>query len=131
MEAVLCITAKIGLVEINRPCEPARWRGRSLSLLWSAPFHPCCTNLYGEGEDRKEGATKSDHRAPIIANVIAGGNVSFKPHAHMLRRACGYALANRGHDTRALQAYLRHRDIQHTVRYTELSPTRFKDFWRD
>jgi hypothetical protein len=35
-----------------------------------------------------------------------------------------------GHDTRALQAYLGHRNIQHTVRYTGLSPTRFKDFWR-
>jgi site-specific recombinase XerC len=34
------------------------------------------------------------------------------------------------HDARALQAYLGHRNIQHTVRYTELSPTRFKDFWR-
>jgi hypothetical protein len=45
----------------------------------------------------------------------------------MLRHACGYALANRGHDTRALQAYLGHRNIQHTVRYTELSPTPFRD----
>lgn len=36
-----------------------------------------------------------------------------------------------GHDTRALQAYLGHRNIQHTVRYTELSPTRFQRFWRD
>jgi len=45
--------------------------------------------------------------------------------------ANGYALANKGHDTRALQAYLGHRNIEHTVRYTELSPTRFKDFWRD
>ena len=44
--------------------------------------------------------------------------------------ACGFALANKGHDTRALQAYLGHRNIQHTVRYTELSPGRFKDFWR-
>jgi len=35
-----------------------------------------------------------------------------------------------GDETRALQAYLGHRNIQHTVRYTELSPTRFKDFWR-
>jgi integrase len=51
-------------------------------------------------------------------------------HPHMLRHACGYAIANRGHDTRALQAYLGHKNIQHTVRYTELSPTRFKDFWR-
>jgi site-specific recombinase XerD len=42
----------------------------------------------------------------------------------------GFALANKGHDTRALQAYLGHRNIQHTVRYTELSPDRFKDFWR-
>ena len=52
-------------------------------------------------------------------------------HPHMLRHACGYALANKGHDTRVLQAYLGHKNIQHTVRYTELSPTRFKDFWRD
>ena len=40
----------------------------------------------------------------------------------MLRHACGFALANKGHDTRALQAYLGHKNIQHTVRYTELSP---------
>jgi site-specific recombinase XerD len=49
---------------------------------------------------------------------------------HMLRHACGYALANAGHDTRALQAWLGHKNIQHTVRYTELVPNRFKDFWR-
>ena len=59
------------------------------------------------------------------AGIEAG--FGFKAHPHMLRHACGYALANRGHDTRALQAYLGHRNIQHTVRYTELSPTRFKD----
>jgi site-specific recombinase XerD len=45
---------------------------------------------------------------------------------HMLRHACGYALANAGHDTRALQAWLGHKNIQHTVRYTELAPDRFK-----
>jgi site-specific recombinase XerD len=49
----------------------------------------------------------------------------------MLRHACGFALANKGHDTRALQAYRGHRNIQHTVRYTELAPTRFKNFWRE
>jgi site-specific recombinase XerC len=43
----------------------------------------------------------------------------------------GYALANKGHDTRALQAYLGHRSIQHTVRYTQLAPDRFKGFWKD
>jgi site-specific recombinase XerD len=54
-----------------------------------------------------------------------------KAHPHMLRHACGYTLANKGVDTRALQAYLGHKNIQHTVRYSELSPTRFKDFWRN
>jgi site-specific recombinase XerD len=49
---------------------------------------------------------------------------------HMLRHGCGYALANAGHDTRALQAWLGHKNIQHTVRYTELAPDRFKNLWR-
>ncbi len=63
----------------------------------------------------------------------AGGDakLGIKAHPHMLRHACGYALANKGHDTRALQAYLGHRNIQHTVRYTELAPERFKGFWQN
>jgi integrase len=68
--------------------------------------------------------------ARMIERAGRGAKLGFKAHPHMLRHACGYALANKGHDTRALQAYLGHRNIQHTVRYTELSPTRFKDFWR-
>ena len=68
--------------------------------------------------------------ARMVERVGAAAGFGFKAHPHMLRHACGYALANRGHDTRALQAYLGHKNIQHTVRYTELSPTRFKDFWR-
>jgi site-specific recombinase XerD len=47
------------------------------------------------------------------------------------RHACGFYLASNGYDTRAIQAYLGHKNIQHTVRYTELSPGRFKDFWND
>ena len=57
--------------------------------------------------------------------------LGFPIHVHMLRHSWGYALANAGHDTRAIQDWLGHRAIQHTVRYTELTPTRFKDFWRD
>jgi hypothetical protein len=68
--------------------------------------------------------------ARMVERAGAEAKLGFKAHPHMLRHACGYALANKGHDTRALQAYLGHRNIQHTVRYTELSPTRFKDFWR-
>jgi integrase len=69
--------------------------------------------------------------ARMLERAGTEAKFGFKPHPHMLRHACGYALANRGHDTRALQAYLGHKNIQHTVRYTELSPTRFKNFWRE
>ena len=55
----------------------------------------------------------------------------FPIHPHMLRHACGFKLANDGHDTRALQHYLGHKNIQHTVSYTEMAPDRFKDFLRD
>jgi integrase len=66
----------------------------------------------------------------LIKRIGERAGFAFPVHCHMLRHACGYALANAGHDTRALQDWLGHRSIQHTVRYTELSPTRFKDFWR-
>jgi type 1 fimbriae regulatory protein FimB/type 1 fimbriae regulatory protein FimE len=69
--------------------------------------------------------------ARLAERAGKAAKLGFKAHPHMLRHACGYALANKGHDTRALQAYLGHKNIQHTVRYTELSPTRFKSFWRD
>ena len=68
--------------------------------------------------------------AKMVERAGIAAKLEFKAHPHMLRHACGYALANAGHDTRSLQAYLGHRNIQHTVRYTELAPTRFKDFWR-
>ena len=66
----------------------------------------------------------------LMERAGEAAKLGFKAHPHMLRHACGFALANKGHDTRALQAYLGHKNIQHTVRYTELSPARFKDFWR-
>jgi type 1 fimbriae regulatory protein FimB/type 1 fimbriae regulatory protein FimE len=67
----------------------------------------------------------------MIARLGVAAGFDFGVHPHMLRHACGYQLANRGVDTRSLQAYLGHRNIQHTVRYTELAPTRFKNFWSD
>ena len=68
--------------------------------------------------------------ARMVERAAVEAKLGFPAHPHMLRHACGFALANKGHDTRALQAYLGHRNIQHTVRYTELSPARFRDFWR-
>jgi integrase len=53
----------------------------------------------------------------------------FPVHPHMLRHATGFYLANRGADTRLIQDYLGHRNIQHTVRYTALVPSRFKGLW--
>ena len=47
------------------------------------------------------------------------------------RHACGYYLASQGHDTRAIQAYLGHKNIHYTVRYTDISPHRFESFWQD
>lgn len=48
----------------------------------------------------------------------------------MLRHACGFALADNGVDTRLLQDYLGHRNIQHTVRYTASNAARFKGVWK-
>ena len=53
----------------------------------------------------------------LFARIGLRANMPFPTHPHMLRHACGYALANADHDTRALQAYLGHKNIQHTVRY--------------
>src|SRR6186997_1224844 len=58
--------------------------------------------------------------ARMVERAGVEAKLGFPAHPHMLRHACGFALANKGHDTRALQAYLGHRKIQHTVRYTEL-----------
>jgi site-specific recombinase XerD len=68
--------------------------------------------------------------ARMVERLGKAAAFGFKAHPHMLRHACGYKLANDGQDTRSLQAYLGHKNIQHTVRYSELSPERFKDFWR-
>ena len=66
-----------------------------------------------------------------LARIASDTGLGFSVHPHMLRHACGYKLANDGHDTRAIQHYLGHKNIQHTVRYTELTPNRFQAFWKD
>jgi integrase len=81
----------------------------------------------------------SDRGAPLTAiafsrmveRAAVKAGLEIKAHAHMLRHACGFKLANDGVDTRSLQAYLGHRNIQNTTRYTALAPNRFKGFWRD
>jgi integrase len=67
----------------------------------------------------------------IVARTGKVAGLSFVPHPHQLRHACGYYLASQGHDTRAIQDYLGHQNIQHTVRYTAMAPHRFESFWQD
>jgi type 1 fimbriae regulatory protein FimB/type 1 fimbriae regulatory protein FimE len=68
--------------------------------------------------------------ARMIGRAGVAAKFTYTVHPHQLRHGCGYKLANDGHDTRSLQAWLGHKNIQHSVRYAELSPTRFKNFWR-
>jgi integrase len=66
-----------------------------------------------------------------IKTIAKRAALALPVHAHMLRHTCGFMLANAGHDTRRIQAWLGHVSIQHTVKYTALSAVPFKDFWRD
>jgi len=77
------------------------------------------------------GPMTTDNVRKLVQRAAQEGKLPFPVHPHMLRHAFGYKLANDGHDTRAIPHYLGHRNIQNTVRYTELAPGRFKDFWRD
>jgi integrase len=67
----------------------------------------------------------------LVERAGKAAGFDMKIHPHMLRHACGFKLANDGVDTRTIQAYLGHKSIQYTVRYTELAPTRFKSLFRD
>jgi integrase len=69
------------------------------------------------------------HKMVARAGVEAGLELSV--HPHMLRHGKGYQLASEGVDTRAIQAYMGHKNIQHTVLYTQLNPKRFKGFGKD
>ncbi len=80
--------------------------------------------------ERKGPLTASTVRK-MIARAGRQAGLPVPVHTHMLRHACGYKLANEGHDTRAIQQYLGHKNITHTVRYTELAADRFNGFWQD
>lgn len=80
----------------------------------------------------------SERRGPLsrktayvfIRNYGEVAGLPLPAHPHMLRHACGFALADQGADTRLIQDYLGHRNIQHTVRYTATNPARFEKLWR-
>lgn len=80
----------------------------------------------------------SEQRTPLHLSTVdlalrkygALASLPLLAHPHMLRHACGFALADQGADTRLIQDYLGHRNIQHTVRYTATNPARFERLWR-
>lgn len=67
----------------------------------------------------------------LLARIAQLSSLPLSVHPHMLRHACGYKLVNDGHDVRSIQHYLGHRNIQHTIRYTELASDCFVEFWDD
>ena len=87
-------------------------------------------SVYVFVSERKGPLTDSSVRKMMAqAGEIAA--LGFPVHPHQLRHGCGFKLANDQQDTRAIQLFLGHRNIQHTVQYTELAAGRFQDFWRD
>ena len=80
----------------------------------------------------------SEQRKPLHRSTVnlalrkygEKANLPVAVHPHMLRHACGFTLADQGADTRLIQDYLGHRNIQHTVRYTATNPARFEKLWR-
>jgi type 1 fimbriae regulatory protein FimB len=80
----------------------------------------------------------SERRSPLsrktawvmIRDSGKQADLAVATHPHMLRHACGFALADQGADTQLIQDYLGHRNIQHTVRYTATNPARFERLWR-
>ena len=80
--------------------------------------------------ERKTPITDSTFRK-ILARAGKLAKFDLSVHPHMLRHSTGFKLVNDGHDIRSIQHYLGHKNIQHTVRYTEISPLKFKNFWND
>jgi type 1 fimbriae regulatory protein FimB/type 1 fimbriae regulatory protein FimE len=127
------VDLKAGLLHVNRlkngvpSTHPLRGpeirRLRQLKRDWSE-------SPYLFVSERGGPMTASNVRK-LVARTGQVAGLPFPTHPHMLRHACGFKLANDGHDTRALQHYLGHKNITHTVRYTELRADRFKNFWTD
>jgi len=127
------IDLKAGLLHVNRlkngtpsthPLRGTELRAiRQLRRDWPDSPYVFCSERGGP-------MTTSNVRK-LIARCGVEAGLDFPVHPHMLRHACGFKLANDGQDTRAIQLYMGHKNIQHTTRYTELSPERFKRFWQD
>ncbi|MEQ5253154.1 tyrosine-type recombinase/integrase, partial [Escherichia coli] len=93
-------------------------------------WHLCCSEVSISPLFRWPNSVNHFNFFSIIREAGKRAGLAVKAHPHMLRHACGFALADNGVDTRLLQDYLGHRNIQHTVRYTASNAARFKGVWK-
>jgi type 1 fimbriae regulatory protein FimB len=111
----------------THPLRPDELKAIGAWLKQRARMGPKCKTFF-VSEQRKP-----LHRSTVNFALKAYSKAAalpFSAHPHMLRHACGFALADQGADTRLIQDYLGHRNIQHTVRYTAANPARFEKLWR-
>ena len=114
----------------ERPAERAPLRGTEIRALRRLQREQAPPSIYVFTTERREPDDAAATFRKQLATIGAAAELPFPVHPHMLRHACGYELAHDGHDTRALQEWLGHSNIQNTTRYTELTSRRFKDFWQ-
>lgn len=122
-----------GLIHVHR-----LKNGRNVTQPLSGTEIRALRRLQREQEDSRH-VFVSERKAPltasaarkIVARAGEGAGLAFPVHPHMMRHAAGYYLANKGVDTRTIQQYLGHREIRHSVTYTELAPNRFNGLWHD
>jgi len=102
-------------------------RGTEIRALRRLQREQVPQSIYVFTSERRGPMTPATFRK-LLSVISAAAGLPFPVHPHMLRHACGYKLAHDGHDTRALQEWLGHSNIQNTTRYTELTSRRFKNF---
>lgn len=107
-----------------------RWQAEQVKLCGGDPPPHVFTS--GRGlNDAPLSAYRVGEIVTAAAQEAAGGGFTFPIHPHMLRHSCGFYLASKHTDTRTIQLYLGHKNIQNTVGYTALSPEQFKGIWKD
>jgi type 1 fimbriae regulatory protein FimB len=124
---VLHVRRLKGGLSTTQPLRPDELRAIAAWLKERQRLKPPCPAFFVSEQRRPL------HRSTVNHALKHYGELASLPvavHPHMLRHACGYALADQGADTRLIQDYLGHRNIQHTVRYTATNPARFERLWR-
>jgi type 1 fimbriae regulatory protein FimB len=111
----------------THPLRTDEWRALRAWLSVREKMRPKTKTLF---ISERRGALSRKTAWLAIRRYGEAAELEIAAHPHMLRHACGFALADQGADTRLIQDYLGHRNIQHTVRYTATNPARFEKLWR-